>query len=137
MSESIPQCARKIKWAGGEHTFDLSCPNIIKILETREPVSLPGVFAQKHNYAFNQPLRGQFGDTASAALRRFEAGCYTINDVECIIELGLWGGGDVTAEEAVDLVDEHVRGRPVAPNAVTAYEVLAMLFIGAAAAKEG
>jgi len=75
-------------------------------------------------------LAGQFGATPSACLKRFEEGVYSIEDIERVILLGLIGGGAPPAT-ALDLVKCHVRGKPLAKNAVVAYEILGALFIGA------
>ena len=64
-------------------------------------------------------------------LKRFEEGVYATDDVERILELALCGGG-MPAREVDVLLNEHVRNKPVGPNAVVAFEVLAALFVGAA-----
>lgn len=76
------------------------------------------------------PFPGQYGDTPAACLRRFEEGVYSPTDIESIFRIGLIGGG-LGVGEADALVNEHVRGQPIAQNAVIAVEVLSNLFTGA------
>ncbi len=129
MSE-LTACGRRLQWSGGEHDFDLGAERVQRILRGTGIMPMPLM----RKYAVVGDLTaifpGQFGDTPAAALKRFEQGVYSISDVERVIELGLYGGG-LKAEEAAELVDEHVRGEPLAANAVIAYEVLAALFVGA------
>ena len=107
---SDDKCARQIAWAGGTHTFSLNHPWVRNVLSFRG-------------------IPGPNGDTPAACLARFDAANYSIADVERIIELGLIGGG--MAERDVDaLLDSHVRGQPLGPNAMIAMEVLAALFVG-------
>lgn len=105
------ECARVINWAGGTHTFNLNHPWVRNVLSFRG-------------------IPGPNGDTPAACFSRFDAGNYSIDDVERVIELGLIGGG-MTKREAGTLLDAHVRGKPVAPNALIAIEVLAAMFVGA------
>jgi hypothetical protein len=104
------KCAREITWAGGSHTFNLNHPWVRNVLSFRG-------------------IPGPNGDTPAACLARFDAANYSIADVERIIELGLIGGG--MPERDVDaLLNQHVRGKPLGPNAMIAMEVLAALFVG-------
>ncbi|MGL9618299.1 gene transfer agent family protein [Bradyrhizobium sp. U531] len=100
------ETSREITWAGGTHTFDLGHPWVRRVMSFRGPA--PAV-----------------------ALARFEAGNYTPEDVERLIELGLIGGG-VPERHVEALLDQHVRQKPLAPNVVIASTVLASLFVGAA-----
>lgn len=127
---TMTECGRRLKWAGGEHDFDLGAPRALKIL-AGDLGGIPHAFiCRGYFYAVGGALDGQFGDTPAACLKRFEQGVYSIQDVERIIEIALYGGG-MSAGEAVARVDKHVRGRPLAANALIAYEVLAALFVGA------
>jgi hypothetical protein len=104
------KCARVITWAGGSHTFNLNHPWVRNVLSFR---GIPGAN----------------GDTPAACLSRFDAGNYSIDDVERVLELGLIGGG--MARREVDAVlAAHVRSKPLAPNVMIALEVLAALFVG-------
>jgi hypothetical protein len=104
------KCARVITWAGGTHAFNLNHPWV------RNVISFRGI-------------PGPNGDTPAACLSRFDAGNYTIDDIERVIELGLIGGG--MPERDVDaLLDAHVRSKQLAPNVLIATEVLAALFVG-------
>lgn len=97
--------SREITWAGGTHTFDLGHPWVRRVMSYRGPAP-------------------------AAVLARFEAGTYSPEDVERLVELGLIGGG--MPERDVDaLLDTHVRGKPLAPNVILASAVLSALFVGA------
>jgi hypothetical protein len=106
------ECARTFTWAGGTTTFNLNHPWVRSVLSYR---GIPGAN----------------GNTPAACLARFDAGNYSIDDVLAVLELGLIGGG-MTRREADAVLDVHVRGKPIAPNAMIAIEVLAALFVGAA-----
>ena len=106
------ECAREITWAGGKHVFNLNDKRILLMMQVRG-------------------LPGQYGNTPLACLRRFEEQTYSIDDVERVMELALMGGG-MSRQAANALLDIHVRCKPIGPNAVIAFEVLAALFIGAA-----
>lgn len=103
--------AREITWAGGTHVFDLNHKSALLRMQV---IGLPG----------------QYGNTPAACFRRFEEGVYSIGDVERIIEWGLIGGGK-TSRAASQIVDDHVRGKPLAANAILAMNVLTALFVGA------
>lgn len=109
----MSKCAKSINWAGGTHVFDLNSPRVAWMLQQRQS-SFPG----------------QYGDTPAACLRRFEEGVYSPTDIEQIFRIGLMGGG-VAESEADILIGQHVRGQPIAENAVIAVEVLSNLFTGA------
>lgn len=102
---------KTITWTGGSHVFDL----------TSRRVSWMLLQAQ-------HPFPGQYGSTPAACLRRFEDSTYSPDDIERVIRLGLIGGG-ISEDDADALVMEHVRGKPLAPNAAVAFEVIASLFV--------
>lgn len=104
------KCARVINWAGGTHTFNLNHPWVRDVLSFRG-------------------IPGPNGNTPAACLHRFDAGNYSIDDIERVIELGLIGGG-MAEHEAEALLDQHVRSKPLAANVMIATEVLAALFVG-------
>lgn len=104
------KCARVITWAGGKHTFNLNHPWVRNVLSFRG-------------------IPGPNGDTAAACLSRFDAGNYSIDDVERVLELGLIGGG-MSKHEVQPILAQHVRSKPLAPNVMIAIEVLAALFVG-------
>lgn len=107
---SDDKCARVINWAGGTHTFNLNHPWVRDVLSFRG-------------------IPGPNGDTPAACLHRFDAGNYSIDDIERVIELGLIGAG--MAERDVEaLLDQHVRSKPLAANVMIATQVLAALFVG-------
>ncbi|MDA9530332.1 GTA-gp10 family protein [Bradyrhizobium sp. CCBAU 25338] len=106
----MSKCAKSINWAGGTHVFDLNSPRVAWMLG-------------------KSPFPGQFGDTPAACLRRFEESVFSPADVERIMEMALIGGG-LGRNEAAGLIAGHVRGEPIAANALIAYEVLANLFTG-------
>jgi hypothetical protein len=105
---------RIITWAGGSHAFDLMSRRVSWMLLQAQ-----------------HPFPGQYGSTPAACLKRFEESVYSPDDIERVIRFGLIGGG-LTEAEADSLVAEHVRGKPLAPNAAVAFEVLASLFVEAA-----
>lgn len=105
------ECAREITWAGGKHVFNLNDKGVLLRMQV---IGLPG----------------QYGNTAAAAFRRFEESAYSGDDVERIIEWGLIGGG-TSSPDAKLIVDQHVRGKPLATNAMLAMNVLIALFVGA------
>jgi hypothetical protein len=105
------QSARTVTWVGGTHTFDLAHPWVWSVLSIRG-------------------LPGPNGATPAACLARFHDGTYSLEDCERVIELGLIGGG-ATRPEATKLLNDHVRGKPIAPLALIAFEILGALFIGA------
>src|ERR1700712_5217801 len=96
----ISKCARVVTWAGGTHTFDLSHPWVWSVLSVRG-------------------IPGPNGATPVACLARFDAGTYSIEDVERVLELGLIGGG-ATIGVAHAILKDHVRGKPILPNALLA-----------------
>src|SRR5882672_5821908 len=104
------KCAREITWAGGKHVFNLNHS------WTRAVLSFRGI-------------PGPNGNTPAACLARFDAGTYSIDDIERVLELGLIGGG-ASRQEANTILNEHVRSKPLAPNVMIAAEVLAALFVG-------
>ncbi|MEH2517558.1 hypothetical protein V1279_003131 [Bradyrhizobium sp. AZCC 1610] len=99
---------RPIIWAGGSHHMTLNQRWVRSVLSVRG-------------------LPGDFGSTPAAAFKRFEQGVASTDDIEQVIYLGLIGGG-LSREEADDLVDKHVRARPVLENLATAVRVLSTLF---------
>src|SRR6266436_3364008 len=103
------KCARVVTWAGGTHTFDLSHPWVWDVLSIRG-------------------LPGPNGATPVACLARFDSGTYSLDDVERVLELGLIGGG-ASRQEANTILTEHVRGKPILPNALLAMQVLSALFV--------
>lgn len=104
------KCARSISWAGGTHTFTLAHPWVQRLLSWRG-------------------IPGSNGSSIAAVMARFEAGNYSGDDVQRIMELALIGGG--TPEREVQaLLDSHVLNKPLAPNVLIASEVLAALFVG-------
>lgn len=104
---SDDKCARVITWAGGTHTFTLADRWVQRVIS----------------------WRGINGYSPSASLARFETGSYTADDVERVIELGLLGGG-APEREVEALLDAHVRGKPLAPNALIANAILSAQLIG-------
>jgi Phage tail tube protein, GTA-gp10 len=129
MTEQLHECARRLTWAGGTHVFNLADDFVLKVM-AGALCPMPTALLLRGDYMNKGCFAGQFGDTPSAAMKRFNEGVYSLQDVEHIIELGLIGGGDVTVAEAVDLVDEHVRGRAIGPSAQLAFEIIAALFVG-------
>src|ERR1700710_3079950 len=104
------ESARTITWAAGIHTFTLNHPWVRNVLSFRG-------------------IPGPNGNTPAACLSRFDAGNYSIDDVERVLELGLIGGG-MSRPEACAVLTAHVRGQPLASNAMIAVQVLAALFVG-------
>lgn len=97
--------SREITWAGGTHKFDLGRPWVRRVMSYRGPAP-------------------------AALMARLEAGTYSAEEIERLIELGLIGGG--MSERDVDaLLDTHVRAKPLAPNVMLASAVLSALFVGA------
>jgi hypothetical protein len=77
-------------------------------------------------------LPGDYGSTPAACFKRFNEGIWSTDDVERVIELGLIGGG-LSDTEANDLVDQHVRSKPVLESSALAMTVLSTLFVPAEA----
>ncbi|MBN8976150.1 MAG: gene transfer agent family protein [Rhizobiales bacterium] len=102
---------KTIAWAGGEHAFDLTSRRVSWML-----------LQSQH------PFPGQYGTTPAACLKRFEESIYSPDDIERVLLIGLIGGG-LSEADADAIVAEHVRGKPLAPNAAVAFEVLASLFV--------
>lgn len=126
----LSECARNVVWPGGQHDFDLGTERAMQILRGGGNMS-PGVpyeFLQRGYPMSGCVLEGQFGDTPSACLKRFQTETYSISDIERVIEIGLYGGG-MAARDAFDLVDKHVRGKPLGKLAMIAYGVLLALFM--------
>lgn len=120
-------CARTLRWAGGEHRFDLSQRRVIKIL-AGELVAMPRRLVARI-FTHKLPLAGQYGGTPAACLKRFEDGVYSVEDVETVILLGLIGGG-MADDQAETIISAHVDGQPLAANAMLAFDVIAALFLG-------
>lgn len=120
-------CARTIMFGGEMRNFNLNNPHILAAVDGG--ISALSSITLLMHFGGQQPLAGQYGSTLAACLKRFEQNVYSIVDIEHIIALGLIGAG-MSAAEAFDLVDKHVKGQPVAANALIAYEVLAALFVG-------
>jgi hypothetical protein len=110
----MSECAREIEWAGGKHVFNLADKRVMQVID------LIGL------------SDGPNGDTPAAVLKRFEESSYSIKDVEGVIHFGLVGGG-MSPHDADRLLDQHVRGKPLASSAMTAFAVLMALFLGEAA----
>lgn len=100
---------REIKWAGGTHTFNIGDKRARFRMQV---IGSPGIY----------------GNTAAACLRRFEEGIYSADDVERVLEWGLIGGG-MPSREATQLIDQHVRTKPLAESAIVAAAVLTSLFV--------
>lgn len=99
-----------ITWTGGTHNFDLLAPRVRWMLQ-----------------AAQNPFPGQFGSTPAAALRRFDESVNSPDDVENVFRIALIGGG-MSSEDADKLIAEHVHGKPMGPNTVTAFAVLGAFF---------
>jgi hypothetical protein len=121
-------CAREIQFAGETRTFNLNDPDVLSLIAGGHDLR---DLALMMKFAGRAPLAGQYGDTPAACLKRVVQSEYSISDIENVIALGLIGGG-MDANEAFGLVEEHVTGKPLAANALTASEVIAALFVGAA-----
>jgi Phage tail tube protein, GTA-gp10 len=122
-------CGRRMKWAGGEHDFDLGNERALRILTGADSSSMRYSLTYGSGLQNEGPLPGQYGTTPAACLKRFQESIYSIGDVEHIIRIGLYGGG-LDLIEADDLVQKHVHGQPIGPCATLAFEVLAGLFVG-------
>lgn len=109
MTETDP-CARTITWGDQTYTLNLNHRWVRNVLNYR---GLPGVN----------------GNSPAAALARFEAGIWSIEDVERVLELGLIGAG-MPESEADKLLDAHVRNQPIGENAGSAAALLVALYIG-------
>lgn len=109
MTEVDP-CARAITW--GEQTYDLNLnhPWVRRVLSYRG-------------------IPGPNGNSPAACLARFEAGNYSTDDIERVLELGLIGAG-MPEVHADKLLDQHVRGKPIASNAGAAAALLIGFYVG-------
>ncbi|MGY3575290.1 GTA-gp10 family protein [Bradyrhizobium sp. USDA 4504] len=106
MTEADP-CARDITWGDRNYALNLNHPWVRRVL----------------SYA------GVNGKPPATLLLGFETGSYTIEDVERILELGLIGAG-TSEREADQLLNDHVRTKPIAENAGAAAAVLFALYAG-------
>ncbi|WP_375763085.1 gene transfer agent family protein [Bradyrhizobium sp. Pha-3] len=106
MSE-IDLCAQTITWGDQAYTVNLNHPWVRRVLS----------------------FAGVNGKPPATLLLGFETGSYTIEDVERILELGLIGAG-VSEREADQLLNDHVRTKPIAENAGTAAAILFALYAG-------
>ncbi|WP_234680792.1 GTA-gp10 family protein [Bradyrhizobium monzae] len=106
MSEIDP-CARTITWGEETYGLNLNHPWVRRVLSYRGINSKP----------------------AASLLLGFETGAYSIDDIERILELGLVGSG-MPERDADKLLDQHVRGKPVAANAAAAADLLMALYVG-------
>src|SRR5690242_5919745 len=104
------ECAREVTWGDLTYSLNLNHPWVRNVLSYRG-------------------IPGPNGNTPAACLARFEAGNYSIDDVERVLELGLSGGG-LNEQEADELIEKHVRGNPIAINAGIAAGILVSLFVG-------
>jgi hypothetical protein len=102
--------AREVTWGDRTYALSLSHPWVTRSLTYRG-------------------LPGPNGNTVTACLSRFDAQNYSTEDVERVLELGLIGGG-MSEREADRLLDQYVRGKPLASNAAIAIGLLAALFLG-------
>jgi hypothetical protein len=109
MTDSATETPKLTTWAGGQHVMTLLHPWVRANLDVRG-------------------LPGDCGSTPSACLKRFNEGLWSIEDVERVIELGLIGGG-MSRRDAADLVERHVRTRPLMENAPVAFSVLSTLIV--------
>jgi len=130
MTDTTNPCARQIKFAGELRTFNLNDPTILSVIAGGNDLRNMTLTMK---FAGRSPLAGQHGDTPAACLKRFLETSYSVSDIENVIALGLIGGG-ISTEDAYALVEEHVKGQPLAANALIASEVIAALFVGAEAA---
>lgn len=103
-------CALSVTWGEGTYSLSLNHPWVRSVLGFRG-------------------LPGPNGNSPAACLARFEAGTYSTEDVERVLELGLIGA-EMSESDADKLLDQHVRGKPIATNAGTAAAVLVGLFVG-------
>ncbi|MET4217855.1 hypothetical protein ABIB00_003067 [Bradyrhizobium sp. LB14.3] len=106
MSEVDP-CARTITWGERTYNLNLNHPWVRRVLS----------------------YRGINGKPAASLLLGFETGAYSIDDIERLLELGLIGTG-VPERDADKLLDQHVRGGPIAANAAAAAGLLMALYVG-------
>jgi hypothetical protein len=103
-------CARSVTWGDETYPINLNHPWVQRVLAVRG-------------------LPGPNGNSPASCLGRFDAGTYSTEDVERVLELGLIGAG-MPESEAEKLLDRHVRGKPIATNAGSAAAVLVGLFVG-------
>jgi hypothetical protein len=103
----IDPCARTITWGEQTHSLNLNHPWVRRVLS----------------------YRGINGKPAASLLLGFETGAYSIEDIERLLELGLIGSG-MPERDADKLLDQHVRGKPVAANAAVAADLLMALYVG-------
>lgn len=104
-------CARSVIWGETEYTMTLNHPWVRNLLNFRG-------------------IPGENGSSLASVTSRFEAGAYSIEDVERILELGLIGGG-MSEREADALLNQHVRGQPLVENAGIAAGLVVARFLGA------
>lgn len=102
---------RIVEWNAVKYRFDLGHPWV------RRQIAFRG-------------FPGENGSSPAACLARFESQAYTEQDVVEIIRLGLIGGGSLHEVEINRLISTHVLGKPLAPLAIMAFEILAALFVG-------
>ncbi|WP_316227883.1 MULTISPECIES: gene transfer agent family protein [unclassified Bradyrhizobium] len=109
MTDTDP-CARQVTWGDSTYPLNLNHPWVRRVLSFR---GLPG-----HN-----------GNSPTACIARFENGTSSIEDVERVLELGLIGAG-MSERDAEQLLDRHVRNKPIGDNAGHAGGLLVALYVG-------
>lgn len=105
------ECARTVKWGGTEYNLTLNHPWVRNVLNYRG-------------------IPGENGSSLASVTHRFETGAYSIEDVERILELGLIGGG-MSERDADAVLNQHIRGQPLADNAGIAAGLVVARFMGA------
>jgi len=121
--EDHDDCARVLQWAGGENYFTLNHPYVLRSLEG----DMGTLMGPDGKVNANKP-----GEIISR-LKRFENNTYSLRDVSDTIWHGLYY--DVGRKEADRLIAAHVAGKPIAENALLAYQLLTALFVGKAEEK--
>lgn len=105
-------CAREAQFGEKTYPLNLNHPWVRKVLSVRG-------------------LYGPNGNTPAACMARFQTETYSSEDIERVIELGLIGGG-LSESDTEAVLDEHVRGKPLANNVSVAVNALLGLFVGSA-----
>lgn len=100
-------CVRSVTWGGETYSVNLNNSWVRRVLN----------------------FRGINGKPPAVLMFGFETGAYSIEDVETILELGLIGAG-MSERDADQLLDAHVRDKPIVENARSAAELLSALFVG-------
>lgn len=118
--EEADECAREIEWKGGKHRMTLNHPTVLASIEGDRPL----------RFGFSVTGGIQRGSPGELVRRlvRFQNSEYSLFDIEDTIWHGLVY--ELGRKGADEMIENHVRGNPIEPNAILAFNLLVALFRG-------